>query len=58
MHYMCIHICNLSIFRYTNERFSMVLLKGIDHGLSPVVHVLRSEARHARSEATRFVAAN
>ena len=31
--------------------------KIIDHGLSPVVQALPNEARHARSEATRFMTA-
>ena len=34
------------------------LMKEIDHGPSPVVHALPSEARAARREATRFVTAN
>ena len=38
--------------------FSFILMRGIDHGLTPVVHALPSEARHARSEATRVVTAN
>ena len=37
---------------------AFVLMKGIDHGPSPVVHALPSEARHARSEATTFATAN
>ena len=35
--------------------FPFVLMKGIHHGPTPVVHTLPSEARHARSEATRVV---
>ena len=34
------------------------VLKGLDNGPSPVVHALPSEARHGRSEASRFVKAS
>ena len=43
---------------YIYGDFPFVLRKAIYHGPSPVVHVLPSEARHAGSEATRFVIAN
>ena len=45
-----IYIC---MYVYIYGGFPFVLMKGIDHGPSPVVHALPSEARHARSEATR-----
>ena len=45
------------IYIYTYASFPFVLLKGIAHRRSPVVHALPSEARHTRSEATSFVTA-
>ena len=46
---------------YMYGGFSFVLMYGVpcpDHGPSPVVHTVPSEARHARSEATGVVTPN
>ena len=53
---MYIQFTYIYIYIYIYGGFLFVLMKGIDHGLTPVVQALPSEARHARSEATRVVA--
>ena len=55
--YMYVYI-NIYIYIYIYVCIPVCLMKGIDQRLTPVVHALPSEARHALSEATRFVTAN
>ena len=43
---------------YTYGGFSFALMQGIDYLASPVVHAVLVDARHARSEAMRFVTAD
>ena len=43
---------------YMPKNICFALMRGIDHGLTPVVQALPSDARHARSEATRLVTAH
>ena len=65
--YICVYVCIcltsvhtcIHIYIYTYIwRFPVFSDKGIDHGLTPTVHALPSEAKHARSEAKRVVTAN
>ena len=52
------YTCYMCVYVYTNGGFLFVFANRNDNGLSPVLHALPSEARHAWSEATRFVTAN
>ena len=49
---------NIYIYIYIYERGPFVLMEAVEHGPTPVVHALPSEATHARTEATRLVSAN
>ena len=48
----------MQLYIYICGELSFVLMTGIDHKLSSVIHALQSEARHAECGAMRFTAAN
>ena len=59
--YIYIYVCIIHSYVYAHIYIWVsvfVQIKGIDHDPSPVIHALPSEARHARSESTRSVAAH